>query len=181
MAAKTLIKDVFVNGVERLTGLDLSTTANSIPSFAVGVCYFGVNLVNLVAVEGINIIEYYLVSGVCNNQQVTEYDNLYYLTTTNKVNLIASRWFATYFFRSISDKNIWYFIHGGQHTNRNNAINEAIPATQSSLISTSTIYVGKCTVQQGANNAQAHPRQWTDTTISTGITDHNSLNGIQGG
>ena len=104
MAAKSLIKDVFINGVERLTGLELSTTANRIPSLTAGVCYFGVNLVNLLAVEGLNLIEYYLVSSVWNNQQVTEYDNLYYSTTTNRTALLATRWVAKYFFRSISDK-----------------------------------------------------------------------------
>ncbi len=180
---KTIIKDVFLNGVQRVTGLILSTTATRIVTVSGGYVYFGVNFKplpeNISGTSG-TLKEYYLIAGVWNNTTVLAYDSTYYSDGANRLAAESNKSVSKYFWRSISDKNTVYYIHGNQYTDINACIAEPVPIAPT-FITTSAIYVGKIVIITTATNGTAYPVVWSGNINTAGATNHNDLSAIQGG
>ena len=180
---KTIIKDVFVNGFQRVAGLVLSTALNRIVTVSGGAVYFGVNFKQLPDnTSGTNGIlkEYYLISGIWNNTTVLAYDSIYYSDGTNRLTAITNKYTAKYFWRSISEKNYVYYIHGNQFNDLNASISEPVPIAPT-FITMSSIYVGKIVIITNATNGTAYPVVWSGNINTAGATNHNDLSAIQGG
>lgn len=181
---KTIIKDVFLNGIQRLSGLLLTTEINRIVTLSSGAIFLGVNLKSLAenksGVTGL-LKEYYLVNSVWNNSTVTNYDNSYYSDGINRIVLGVGKYVSKYFYRSVSNINVMFYVHGNQYNDINDCINETNQLAPSFIIQ-SAIYVGKIVIQKSATNGVAYQVDWSTGNVGTvSVTSHNNLANLQGG
>lgn len=179
---KLMLKDVFLRGFERESGLVLSTSVTRKASVSNGVAWFSekryVLPENLNGTSGV-MYEYYLVSGVWTKSAVLSlYDSTYYSDGTNRLTLTSNRYVAKYFYRDIGDDNEIYYTHGNQYTTLANALAESVPVAPTELTNHS-MYVGKIIIQQGATNGTAYPRAWGETLNNTNIQNHDDLANIK--
>jgi len=161
-ALKNLYKDISINSFQRLTGLELSTTATRISTIGEGSGWFGGTFKNLsenkVNTSG-QLFEYYLVNSVWNRREVTAYDSQYYSDSVDRKDLDSGKYVAKYFYRFVGNENKACYFHGNQYITKNEAIIEEIPAIPN-IVSSDTIFVGKIVIQQGATNGTAYSRDW---------------------
>lgn len=174
---KMFFKDIALHGIERQTGLTLSTAATRVSTISAGSAWFGVTLnvlaENKAGVTG-QLYQYYLSSGNWLNSLVTEYDSTYYSDGTNRQSLTAGKWVAKYFFMGVEADNDAYYIHGNQYNTSAEALSESLP-TPPLAVTAHAIYVGKIVIQQGATNGTAHPRLWEGAIQFTASSSHATL------
>lgn len=179
---KLMLKDVFLKGFERESGLVLSTSETRKASVSNGVAWFSEK--RYILPENLNgtsgtMYEYYLVNGVwTKSSALSLYDSTYYSDGTNRLTLTANRYVAKYFYRDIGDDNEIYYVHGNQYTTLANALAESVPVAPTELTNHS-MYVGKIIIQQGATNGTAYPRSWGETLNNTNIQNHDDLANIK--
>jgi len=178
LANKLMIKDIYINGGIRWTGLILSTIPTRKSIVSSGSAIFAVQYYdnmpeNIAGTSGL-MYEYYLSSGVWNKIQRTSYDATYYSDGVNRLSLNNSYWVSKYFWRYIGDDNEVYFIHGNQYNKESDAINELQPATPS-VMTSHTVYVGKIVIQKDALNGTAYPRVWEGAIQNSGVRNHSDL------
>ena len=178
LANKLMIKDIYINGGRRWTGLILSTIPTRKSIVSSGSAIFAVQYYdnmpeNIAGTSGL-MYEYYLSSGVWNKIQRTSYDATYYSDGVNRLSLNNSYWVSKYFWRDIGDDNEVYFIHGNQYNKESDAINELQPAAPS-VMTAHTVYVGKIVIQKDATNGTAYPRVWEGAIQNSGVRNHSDL------
>ena len=178
LANKLMVKDVYLNGGRRLSGLILSTAATRISTISAGSSVFAVqyydNMAANIAGTSGSLYEYYLSGGVWNRSLVTSYDAIYYSDGTNRQLLGNNKWVAKYYFRDIGDDNEAYYVHGHEYNNKSDAVNELIPATPPVMVAHS-VYVGKIVVEKNATNGTAYPRIWEGSVQNEGTSVHSDL------
>lgn len=178
LANKLMVKDVYLNGGRRLSGLILSTAATRISTISAGSSVFAVqyydNMAANIAGTAGSLYEYYLSSGVWNRSLVTSYDAIYYSDGTNRQLLGNNKWVAKYYFRDIGDDNEAYYVHGHEQGNKSDAINELIPAVPP-IMAAHSVYVGKIVIEKNALNGTAYPRVWEGAVQNEGTSDHSDL------
>lgn len=178
LANKLMIKDVYINGGRRWTGLILSTIPTRKSIVSSGSAIFAVQYYdnmpeNIAGTSGL-MYEYYLSSGAWNKIQRTSYDASYYSDGINRKSLNNSYWVSKYFWRDIGDDNEVYFIHGNQYNKESDAVNELLPAAPS-VMTAHTVYVGKIVIQKDAINGTAYPRIWEGAVQNAGVRNHSDL------
>lgn len=178
LANKLMVKDVYLNGGRRLSGLILSTAATRISTISAGSSVFAVqyydNMAANISGTAGSLYEYYLSSGVWNRSLVTSYDAIYYSDGTNRQLLGNNKWVAKYYFRDIGDDNEAYYVHGHEYNNKSDAVNELIPAIPP-IMAAHSVYVGKIVVEKNALNGTAYPRVWEGAVQNEGTSDHSDL------
>ena len=166
LANKMNLKDIFIHGFQRESGLILSTSTGRISTVSAGRVVFSVQWWDMVAnISGTSglLYEYYRSGGAWNRSLVTSYDAIYYCDGVNRQTLGNNQFVSKYFFRDAGDDNEVYYIHGDTYNKFSDALAEALPPVPE-LISSHSIYVGKIVIQQGATNGSAFPRAW-DTAL----------------
>ena len=178
---KNLYKDISINGFQRLTGLELSTTATRISKINQGSGWFGgtfkILLENKANTTG-KLYEYYLVSGVWNRSEVLLYDAIYYSDGTDRKTLDSTKYVEKYFYRFFGDANKSCYFHGKQYLTKNEAIIEEIPVIPT-IVSSDTIFVGKIVIQQGVTNGEAFSRTWNPQVNVQGQVNYDDIYGFQ--
>ena len=91
-----------------------------------------------------------------------------------------NRFVSKYFFRSVSEKNVVFYIHGCQYNDVKASIAEAVPIAPT-FITMSSIYVGKIVIGINTTNGTTYPVVRSGNLNSAGATNHNDLSAIQGG
>ena len=179
-STKLLYKDIVLNGIQRFSGLTLSSSGTRISKIDSGVVYFGVQMVSVSANEaGVtgSLYHVYPVSGAYTTALATSYDNTYYSDGTDRLSLDNKKYVAKYFRMNISENcNIALYYSGNQYNSASEAFNEAVP-TISPLFTSDSIYVGKIVVQEGTTVTTVHPRVWGDVMVQSGAISHNDLSG----
>jgi hypothetical protein len=177
LEAKLYFKDVALHGLERQTGLNLSTAATRISTISLGSAWFGITLnqldANVAGTDG-ELYEYYLSSGNWLFNTVNLYDSDFYSNGTNRLSLGAGKWVAKYFFRGVEVDNDAYYTHGNQYNTAAEALSEGLP-TPPVTVTAHSIYVGKIVIQQGATDGTAHPRLWEGSVQFTTSSSHATL------
>jgi hypothetical protein len=178
---KQMLKDIYLNGFQRESGLMLSTTATRISNLTSGYGWFGEKRYSLGQVTSGTygtMYEWYLVAGVWTKSvSLSLYDSTYYSDGTSRQTMTSNRYVSKYFFRDIGDDNEIYYIHGNQYTTSTGALNESVPVLPPSL-ENHTLYVGKIVIQQGTTVGTAYARDWGLGLTYTITNSHESLTDI---
>ena len=124
------LKDIFIHGFQRESGLILSTsTGKNFNSFG-RTCIFSVQWWDMPAnISGTSgeLYEYYRSGGAWNRNLVTSYDAIYYCDGVNRQTLGNNQFVSKYFFRDAGDDNEVYYIHGSTYNKFSDALAEALP------------------------------------------------------
>lgn len=180
LAPKLLFKDVTLNGVQRASGLFLSTSDTRISTVSAGVVWFGVQYYssapNVSGSSGL-LFEYHIVNGLWVSQTVTSYDSQYYSDGVTRLSLLPNKYVSKYFFKDAGDDNEVYYIHGNSYTKQSDSYIEQIPPVPQ-IISSHAIYVGKIVIVAGASNGIAYSRLWDEAVQAQTQTDHSNLSNL---
>jgi hypothetical protein len=110
----------------------------------------------------------------------TQFNNTQYDNGTNLATLTAGRYAVNWVYRGIeSQKHLYITLGVGDYTLTQ--AQEAQPPTPPTVVSAHAVLVGKIIVQNGASSALSVQSAFDTTFVTSGVTNHGDLSGLQGG
>lgn len=165
------------------SGLALSETGTRYINVTDGMLWYDGSEISIALTNSntTNYHFYYLVSSVWNANLQASYNNTQYNNAGNLASLGSNKYAVNWIFRSILDSNLTLFVvlGNGDYTLAQ-AQASTIP-TIPTVISKSSILVGRIIVKKGDSVATQIDSAFTKSFSASGIGNHNDLAGLQGG
>lgn len=177
---KSWAKDVALRGIERQSGLLLSTAATRISTIGTGLLWFSDYIItkaaqNVAGTTG-SLFAYYPVASVfTKSANLTSYDATYYSNGIDRLTMDNNKFGALYFWVNAAAENEVYFVYGNQYTSEAEAIAEETPLAPSIMTSHSYALAQKIVRQKNSTNGTVYATS-KGGGGGTGITSHNQLN-----
>ena len=178
---KILYKDTILNGIDRISGLLLTTSTGNTISVSNGKIWFGTKLISLtdIATGTSNLYSYYKVSGAwAKSTALNTFDNIYYDNGIDRFTLADNKYVAKYIYRNASKDEIFY-VNGDQMDSIASAIAEKEPSSLPPLIAYHCVYVGKIVVKKSNSLGTAYGRLWGERVLDAIVKNHNDLENIE--
>lgn len=166
----------------RESGLSLGEQATRYVTISSGVVWVGANRRTPAAINTSvdNITFYYHVGGNWTTSTINQYNNTQYDNGTNLVTLTNDRYAVNYVYRSVDQhKDVYIVLGSGDYTLTQAQASQ--PQSIPSLISNTSILVGRIIVQKNASSATQIDSAFVTTFTSSGVQNHNDLSNLQGG
>jgi hypothetical protein len=175
---------VQTNRYQWASGLALGETTGNVITCTAGVIWYGVNQYNetLQTSASSNSEFWYHVAGVWTQSVVSTYNNTQYDNGTNLQTLSNNNYAVNWVYRYIDGSSLPKLAYVLGSASYSLALAQASTApTPPPILSTMAILVGRIIVQKGAATATEIDSAFTQVFSGSAVTDHNSLNGLQGG
>lgn len=175
---------VQTNRYQRASGLALGESTGNVITVGAGVVWYGVNQYNETSQTSAasNADFWYHSAGVWTSTAVSAYNNTQYDDGTNLQTLSNNQYTVNWVYRYIDGSGLpkLAYVLGSQSYSLASAQASSVPAPPQ-ILGTMAILVGRIIVQKNAATATIIDSAFTQTFAGATVTDHNSLNGLQGG
>lgn len=175
---------VQTNRYQWASGLAIGETTGNVITVTAGVVWYGVNQCNETAQTSaaLNADFWYHAAGVWTSTAVSAYNNTQYDNGTNLATLSNNDYAVNWVYRYIDGSGLpkLAYVLGATSYSLASAQSSSVP-TPPPILATMAILVGRIIVQKNAATATSIASAFTQTFSGSAVTDHNNLNGLQGG
>ena len=184
LANKLLLRTQTTQGISRETGLTLGTSGSLYVTVTSGSAWAGINQIQLSAVNS-NVDRFILLahsSSIIKGTVVTQMTNTMCDNGTDVVPLGAGNdhWVANYIYRGIGSQNSSGIMYSNDYTSEA-SVRLSQPPTQPAELLDISLLLGRVIYKKNVDIPVSIDSAFTTTFASAGVTEHNELNGLQGG
>ena len=184
LANKLLLRTQTTQGIGQETGLTLGTSGSLYVTVTSGSAWAGINQIQLSAVNS-NVDRFILLahsSSIIKGTVVTQMTNTMCDNGTDVVPLGAGNdhWVANYIYRSIVSNNSTSVMYSNDYISESE-VKLSQPPTQPAELLDISLLLGRVIYKKNVAIPISIDSAFTTTFASAGVTEHNELNGLQGG